>query len=242
MRMTSSRLAAVVLPLAAALSLACGGRDAAGPTGLTVAGAVHDISTAAAPPAYGVTVTLRRAADDGAIASAITAGDGSFALQGVPASTDVYLDVSGTGYASFNYPIINTTTDVSGLGLWIALAANVQKTWDLIAWNDPPPGGDYSTRAWFAMDVYDAASQEVPGVTVTVDPADLTVLYNNGIDVFLPDGPTVALSSHSAASLVGGYGTATGVHTFTLSDGSKAKTVKLPLVKGEMTYASIYPW
>jgi hypothetical protein len=236
MRFASRRVVAL---LAAAFSLACGGGSS---RGLSVAGAVYDASTASSPPVLGATVTLRGAADDGAIATATTRGDGSFVIEGVPASTEVYVDVAKTGYASFNYPVFSTASGVSGMSLWIALAANVQTSWDLIAWSDPPQGGDYSTRGWLAIDIYDGSGQEVPGVTVAAAPADLTVLYNNGLDVFLPSGPTASLSSHSAASLVGGYGSVAGVHTLTLTDGTKTKTLELPLVKGEMTYASVYPW
>ncbi len=232
---------ALVLAIAWAISLGCGGGGTSRSTGLSVAGAVYDISTAYASPALGVTVTLRRAADDGTITTAVTAGDGSFVLEDVPASTDVYIDVGKTGYESFNSEVIQTTSSMSAVALYIALAANVQNEMDLIAWNDPP-NGDYSSRSWFVMDIYDSSGQEVPGVTVTVEPADLMVLYNNGTDVFLPGGPTTALSSHSSAGLVGGYGPVTGVHTFTLTDSSKSRTVKLPLVKGEMSYAPVYPW
>jgi hypothetical protein len=240
MRMARADVAALLLPVAAVLAVGCGGRESPS-AGLTVAGAVYDISTANMSPVLGATVTLRRAQDDAPIAVATTGGDGSFLIQGVPASTDVYLDAGKASYTSFDYGVLNTTTGVSGVPLYIALAANVQHEMDLIAWQDPT-NGDYSSRSWFVMDIYDAGGAEVPGLTVTVDPADVTVLYNNGVDVFLSSGPTTALSSHSAASLVGGYGAATGVHTFTVSDGSRSKALKLPLVHGEMTYASIYPW
>lgn len=230
-----------VLAMGLAGLAGCGKNVTSPSTGLTITGVVYDISSQYAAPAYNVTVTLRRAEDNSTISTATTGGDGSFILANVPASTDVYINVSKATYASFNDQIINTTADVNGKVLYIAFASNVHNMVDLIAWNDPFFTG-YTGQSWFALDIYDTSGYEVSGVTVTTEPGDPTVLYNNGLDVFLPAGPTTTLSTHSSASQIGGYNFSTGVYTFTLTGPSTAKILKLPLVRGEMTYISVYPW
>ncbi len=223
----------------------CGGGGGSSSTGLTISGTAWDLSFSPPVPAAGATVTLRKA-DNSAIAETTTASDGSYTLTNVPASTDVYLNVSKPTYASFNDEIINITTDLADRQLWIASATNVQYTVDLITgntgtistWSNP----FYTGQSWFTMDIYDASGNEVPGIYVTADPTGPTILYNNGLDVFLPDGPTATLTTHASANLVGGYNPSTGVYTFILTDGSTIKTVKLPLVQGEMTYVAVYPW
>ena len=231
----------VFLAAAAVFSSGCGKNGTTSPNGLSITGVVYDISSNSASPAYSVTVTLRKAEDNSALATTTTGGDGSFTLGNVPASTDVYINVSKPTYFSFNDEIINISSDVSGRVLYIAPAANVQHTVDLIAWNDASYAG-YGGQSWFALDVYDAAGNEVSGVTVTTGSPDPTVLYNNGLDVFLPAAPTTALSTHSSASQVGGYNSSPGVYMFTLTSSSKSRSLKLPLVLGEMTYVSVYPW
>lgn len=230
-----------VLTVGFAILAGCGKNETTSPNGLSINGVVYDISSNPASPAYSVTVTLRKAEDSSAIATATTGGDGSFTLGNVPASTDMYINVSKPTYFSFNDEIINISSAMSGRVLYIAAAANVQHTVDLIAWNDPSYAG-YGGQSWFALDVYDVAGNEVSGVTVTPGSPDPTVLYNNGLDVFLPAAPTTVLSSHSSAPQVGGYNSSTGAYTFTLTDSSKSRSVRLPLVPGEMTYVSVYPW
>ncbi len=229
------------LAIGLAILAGCGKNATSSSTGPKITGVVYDISGQYAAPVYNATVTLRRAEDNGAIMATTTGGDGSFVLVDVPASTDVYINVSKATYASFNDQIINTSSDVIDKVLYIALATNVQHVVDLIAWNDPYYTG-YADQSWFALDIYDTSGYEVSGVTVTAEAGDPIVLYNNGLDVFLPAGPTTALSTHSSASQIGGYNSFTGVYAFTLTDSSTSKTLKLPLVRGEMTYISVYPW
>ena len=239
MKMSSLRALAVLFAVLTAAA-GCGKNGTSAFGGPSISGVVYDISATAAVPAYGATVTLRRADDNGAVATATTGGDGSFTLASVPPSTDVYLNISKPNYAGFNGEIFSIASDVSGSVLYIAQAANVQHVVDLIAWNDPSYSG-ISGQGWFAMDIYDIAGNAVSGVTLTTGSPGPTVLYNNGLDVFLPAAPTTALSMHASAPQAGGY-SAAGAYTFTLTEGSKSRSLRLPLVPGEMTYISVYPW
>jgi len=223
----------------------CGKSGTTSSSGLTITGSVYDISTSPPTALSGVTVTLRRAADNSVLSTSMTGGDGSFALTDAPPSTDMYINVSAPGYVGFNAAIMNTATDVGGMLLWIARTANVQYTVDLITgnsgttatWSDP----FYTARSWFSMDIYNAAQSEVPGVNVTASPAS-NIFYNNGKNAFFLTGPTVVPMATVTAVMVGGYSTSSGIYDFTLTDTSKARYLKLPLIPGEMTYVSVYPW
>ncbi len=221
----------------------CGKSGTTSSSGLTITGSVYDISKSPSTALSGVTVTLRKAADNSVLSTSMTGGDGSFTLTDAPPLTDMYINVSAPGYVGFNAAIMNTATDVGGMLLSIAPRANVLYMVNLITgnsgttatWSDP----FYTAKSWFSMDIYNAAQSEVSGVTVTASPASCNIFYNNGSNAFFPTGPTTATV---AAVMVGGYSTSSGIYDFTLTDTSKTRSLKLPLIPGEMTYVSVYPW
>lgn len=231
--------------LVSALFAGCGSGSSSS-DGLIVSGWVYDISTPSSVPAAGVTVTLRRADDNSALATATTGGDGSFVISGAPAETDMYLNTSALNHASFNDEIINTAINVQGRGLWTAQASNVLYTVNLIignvgttaSWGDPY----YAGKGWFTMDIFDSAGAEVPGISVTASPSTPAILYNNGSNVFSPIGPTKTLTASVLTVLVGGYSDTPGIYTFTLSDAITSRSGRLPLVNGEMTYIAVRSW
>jgi len=244
MKFIRTCVAIAVLAIIPFIVIGCGGGGSSS-NGLTINGAVYDISTSPASPAAGVTVTLRNA-NNIAITTTTSANDGTFTITNVPASTDMYLNVSKATYASFNDEIVNIATSISGKLLLIALASDVKNAVDLFTnrAGNPSPWSDpfYAGQCWFAMDIFDATGNEVSGITVTANPSSPTIVYNNGFDAFTTQGPTVTPTQHGSANLVGGYNPTSGVYSFTLADASKNKTVKLPLVQGEMTYLQIQPW
>ncbi len=223
-----------------------GGGDDATPapgTGLTITGMAEDVE--AHVPVAGAAVTLRKAADNSSLATTSTTADGSYTLTNVPSSTDVYINVSKATYASFNTEVINLAANLSGKHLTIVSAANTKTLADQIngsaggaSWSDP----FYTGKSWFAMSIEPETTthQWVPGVSVAVAPGGPVIRYKNGSGGFSATGPTVG--GQSNGPLVAGSDASTGIYTFTMTKGSTTHSVKLPLVKGEITYTDIVPW
>ncbi len=227
----------------------CGKSGTTSSSGLTITGWVYDISKSPAIVLPGVLVTLRSAADNSVLSTSMTGGDGSFTLTNAPPSTDMYINVSAPGYVGFNAAIMNTATDIAGMSLTIAPTKNVLYMVNLITGNSGTTAtwsdSFYTSRSWFSMDIYNANAvpSEVSGVTVTAFPASCNIFYNNGSNAFFPTGPTVAPTATTPAVMVGGYSTSSGIYDFTLTDTTpKTRYLKLPLIPGEMTYVSVYPW
>ncbi len=209
-------------------------------TGLTITGTVTDVSGTNVPAA-GVLVTLRKA-DHSTIMTTTSASDGTFAFSNVPASTDVYINVSKANYVSFNTPIFTLISNLNLSGHIIIANETVMKGFvDGIygsaggaSWSDP----FYQGKGWFGMDLY-SSGNPMPGITVTAAPSGTAIVYNNGSDVFTPMPPTVGENN---SSLVAGYNTTQSVYTFTMTTSSATEYAKMPLVPGEITFYGTESW
>jgi hypothetical protein len=211
-------------------------------SGLTINGEVSEPSGSADVPVAGATVTLRKAVDNSLLATTSTAANGSYTLTNVPASTDIYISTSKASYAIVNSEVLNLASNLSGKHLICVPVALVKSVADMMngsvggaSWSDP----FYTGKCWFAMSIEDATGNSVPGVSVTVAPSGPAIVYNNGADVFTATGPTVDADN---APLVGGSSASVGIYTFTMTKGATTRSVKFPLVKGELTFTEVSPW
>ncbi len=204
------------------------------PVSLIIWGVVTEPTGSSPIPVAGVTVTLRKT-DKSVVATTITAGDGLYSFTNIPTLFDVYVNVSKTGYASCNTEIV--TDNIWGGQVNIYPESVVKSIADALygspggsSWSDP----FYSGTSWFVISVWSIMSQTpMPGVTVSVTPSGPAILYNNGSDIYSPTGPTVSTANMPQT---GGYYSSEGVYMFTLTKATHTYTVKLPLVKGELTY------
>jgi len=206
---------------------------------LTISGVVNDPTGSSPVPVASATVTVRKT-DNSAVAATTTGADGSFTLTNVPASTDVYVNISKATYASRNTEIISITDNVLGAIVNIYPETMVKSIADALtgssgggSWSDP----FYTGMSWFAVSVWSEVSNTlVSGITVNVAPSGPAILYNNGSNVYSPVGPTVVTTNMPQ---IGGYHSSEGVYTFTLTKSTNTHTIKLPLVKGELTYGDL---
>ena len=120
---SSKYLAYVFILFIAVLNTSCGGGGAGGAAGggspsgggalLTINGTVFDVSNSASVPLTGATVTVRNMTNT-PLLSTTSSNKGSFSLTNVPASIDIYINVSKSSYASVNTEILNLKGDTSG--------------------------------------------------------------------------------------------------------------------------------
>lgn len=222
-----------------ALTNCSGGGGDGGGGGLTISGIVNDPTGPSPVPVAGVNVSMRKT-DKSVVAAATTAADGSFTLKNVPAAMELYTNLSKATYASRNTEIVSLTNNVSGAIVNIYPETMVKGIADEL--NGSPGGASWSNpfytgMSWFAVSVWSEVSNTlVSGVTVNVAPGGPTILYNDGSNVYSPTGPTV---SSTNMPQTGGYYSSEGVYTFTLTKSTNTHTMKLPLVKGELTYGDI---
>jgi hypothetical protein len=227
--------------------LASCGKDSGSELG-TISGVVYDISFSPpgsdGDPLAGATVTLRNTSN-AALSSTTTTNDGTYTLANVPPSTDVYINVSKTNYASVNGNIFQLRDLLPDQTPRIMFAQAARYEADKFYgsaggsdWND----SFYTGKSWFSMDIYEPlillVGIRASGVVVS-STLSVVIRYNDGTDDYMN-----ALSTHTAGTYpqVGGYDFATEIATFTCTKGDWVSTVKLPLVQGELTYARFSPW
>jgi hypothetical protein len=203
--------------------------------GITIRGKVIETSDPSWAPIANVTVTLRDS-NNVSLFTTTSGSDGSYVVNNVPDSTDVYINVSKAGYASINSQIFNTTSNLSG-DLLIMPTSVAKYMVDAFygseggaSWSAP----FYASKSWFGMELFDDLGNEIPNITVTADSAGPTIKYNNGSDVFTTATST---SSSQYAPLIGGYSASSGYYTLSF-DGFTLQTLKLPMVQGEITFCS----
>ncbi len=199
---------------------------------ITVSGVVLDASDVSAIPAAGVLVTMRNV-NNTVIASVISAGDGSYSFANVPASTDFYINTSKAGYVNCNSQVFNVTATET-IDVMILSLASAKQTADAIygsaggsSWSDT----FYSGKSWFGLDFVNGSGASASGLTISSAPSNTTIKYNNGADIFSAIPPSAFAQNEP---LIGGYSASAGLYVFSPSNGSG---IKLPLIKGEVSYA-----
>jgi hypothetical protein len=221
----------VVCGMVAILCISCGGGGGSSSGGgLTISGVVSDENGIIVP---GATVTLRKS-DHSTVATTTSSASGAFTLSNVPASTDIYINVSMASYAGTNTEIVAVTTSASNADIMIVNAASAKDAADAFmgsvvgaSWTDAA----YAGKGWFFITTEDSLGNPAAGVSVYSAPS-VSILYNDGNDNFIATGPTVSSLNMPE---VGGHNSTTGVYTFTLTKSATTYTVKLPLVLGEIT-------
>jgi carboxypeptidase family protein len=234
--MKTLRMLGPVLLMVLTLLAGCGGGGGSSTSnGLTITGKVLEPSGGTWVPSANATVTLRSANNE-SLYTTNSADDGTYTIQNVPASTDIYINVRKNGYASFNTRILNSTQSMRG-DLPIMSAPATKAMVDAIygsaggaSWSDP----FYGNKSWFGIEIRDSSGKEIPNISVASDPVGPVVKYNDGMDGFATATATI---SSRYTPLIGGYNSTSGTYTLTF-DRFSQQTTKLPMVAGEITLCS----
>lgn len=233
-------------------------------SGITISGKAWDAEELDVP-LQGATITLRNSANQSL--KTTTAGtDGAFTVTDVPASTEVYLSLSASGYATWNSKIYNLTSSVSGVTVISLKNATMVETFNAFGNGAPviTTWGDAASQSmcWVAVHAYSATGKSAgaiaasnpptpqedgryfaQGLTLSSDSGATTVYaaYNDGHsdDTYTTDGSTQGGTSCPPTAA---YGPAAGVSNFTLTDGVKTRTYRLPLVRGEVADIEESAW
>lgn len=210
---------------------------------VNVSGSVEDADSGTM--LAGVVVQARSPYDDSVFVSGTTDSSGAYSLA-VPANTDFYLHATGQPdnkgtfqlgsefYVSGNLQIENEAADRSGLKFYLPTAT-------LLGTIGPSVGINTGNDAMFAMDIEDASSAGITGVSVSADPAVTNIFYNQpGGGGLLSTGPSTTQNSPSVLGYIVNPG-ANSTQTFTLTpDQSSAgytidSSFKLRLIPGELS-------